>query len=422
MSDQLRKLIDDQNRTWNRMQEITRSADAEGWNAELRANYDDAEKHLDEVSGDIERLDRAGKLADKVDYREPVDARVPAEERAAETPEERGAAYEEAFHAYLRHGMSELPTEQKQVLRSGFVKNENRAGELQTTPGSQGGFLVPEGFRAVITEAMKAFGGLLNHANVITTSTGNNLPWPTNDDTSNVGALLAENTQIAPQHLVFGEKELGAFTYTSKLVLVSWQLLNDSAFDLPNFVARKCGERIGRIWATHLVSGSGSSQPTGLVSAATVGVTGADSALPAITYDNLIDLEHSVDPAYRGSNRVRYVMSDGALKLIRKLKDADGRPLWVPVPAPGFAPSINGYSYTVDNSMAAPAAGGRSVIFGDIAAGYIVRQVQGIQMVRLDERYADFLQSGFFAFARMDADVDDANAVKAFVHGAESST
>lgn len=417
MSEQLKRLVEDQNRTWNRMQEITRSAEADGWNAELRGNYDEAEKHLDEVSGDIERLNRAAKLA-AVEERT-VDPRVPE----AEVPAERGdvdqeSAYRDAFFAYLREGTSEMPREQRQILRAGYTKRENDPGA--TAPGAQGGYLVPEGYRAQITEALKAHGGLLQHANVITTSTGNNLPWPTNDDTGNVGALLGENTQIAEQNLEFGEEELGAYTYTSKLMKVSWQLLNDSAFDLPGYLARKAGERIGRAWSAHLVGGTGTNQPTGLVANCTVGYTGAVSATAALTYDDMLELEHSVDPAYRNNGRARFVLSDGALKLIRKLRDGEDRPLWVPVPAPGFVPTINGYAYTVDNSMAAPAAGARSVIFGDVASAYVVRQVQGIQMVRLDERYADYLQSGFFAFARMDATIDDSKAVRAFVHGPAS--
>src|SRR5690606_9353822 len=120
----------------------------------------------------------------------------------------------------------------------------------------------------------------------------------------------------------------------------------------------------------------------------------------------------SVDPAYRNNGRVRYVLSDGALKMARKLKDGDDRPLWVPVPAPGFTSTLNGYSYTVDNSMAAPAPGARSILFGDVFSAYVVRQVHGVQMVRLDERFADLLQTAFFAYARMDAIPDDLGAVR----------
>jgi HK97 family phage major capsid protein len=112
------------------------------------------------------------------------------------------------------------------------------------------------------------------------------------------------------------------------------------------------------------------------------------------------------------------VMSDGALKMIRKLKDADGRPIWVPIPAPGFPPTINGMPYELDFGMADPAAGARSIIFGDVFAAYVVRVVQGIQLVTMKERYADYLQNGYFAYVRMDATVDDSAAVRAFVHGA----
>src|SRR5690606_3138229 len=135
------------------------------------------------------------------------------EERPVEREIDHSKAYEDAFVAYLRSGMAELPREQREVLRTGMVTRDQA-----TTPGSAGGYLVPEGFRAVITEALKAYGGLLQHANVITTSTGNPLPWPRNDDTSNVGQLLAENTQIGAQDVTFDQAELGAYTYTSKLM------------------------------------------------------------------------------------------------------------------------------------------------------------------------------------------------------------
>lgn len=414
MNDNVNRLIQRQHEIWDRMQTIEAAAVSEkrDWTAEERANYDAAEKDLDLVSGDIERLQRSARreLAQL-----PTVTPVPGEVPAEPVTEDRAAAYEEAFNVYVRRGMSRCSDAQQRLLEENFVAEERAQG---AGTDAAGGYLVPEGFRRVMTETMKAYGGLINHATVITTTTGNPLPWPTNDDTGNTGAILGENTQIGEQDLTLGQSQLGAYTYTSKLVRVSWQLLQDSAFDLNTWLPKKLGERIGRAQAPHLVSGTGTGQPTGLVSSATAGVTGAVSAQPAITYDNLIDLEHSIDPAYRMN--ARYVMSDGALKIIRKLKDGDDRPLWVPVPAPGFPATINGHPYSIDNSMAAPLAAARSIIFGDIAAGFIVRVVQGVQMVRLQERYADFLQTGFFGFARMDAKPDDAAAVKAFVHGAAS--
>lgn len=410
MSEQLRRLVDEQNRTWSRMQEIQRAAEDEGrdWTAEERTNWDAAEKRLTEVSADIERLTRSAELS-KVDYSQVVDTRAAA---TPEQPEDRAGAYEDAFWAYTRRGLGRLNAGQQELLEKNF--SEVRAQGVATD--AAGGYAVPEGFRNVMTESMKAFGGILNLATVISTTTGNDLPWPTNDDTGNKGAILAENTQITEQDFTLGQNRLLAHTYTSKLVRVSLQLLQDSAFNLDTWLPAKLGERIGRAAAEHWATGTGTAQPQGLMVGATVGVTGAVSATAVITYDNLVDLEHSVDPAYRG--RARYVMSDGMLKLIRKLKDSDGRPLWVPIPAPGFPATINGFPYTIDQDIAAPAVSAKSIAFGDIAAGYIIRQVSDVQMVRLSERYADFLQVGFFGFARLDGRIDDPAAVRVFQHGA----
>lgn len=413
MSDRLKRLIDEQNRTWQRMNEIRDAAEAENrdMTAEERANWDAAEARLTEVSGDIERENRFTAL-ERVDRSQIIPASG-GDSEGRETGEDRAARYAEAFSLFVRHGMERLSGEQRGMLAASF--QEVRAqGEGTDTAG---GYLVPEGFRTTMTETMKAFGGIMNVANVITTSTGNPLPWPTNDDTGNVGAILGENTQISEQDLTLGQNQLGAYTYTSKLVRVSLQLLQDSAFNLEAWLPRKLGERIGRAAAAHFATGTGTSQPEG-ISAGTVGVTGAVSATAAITYDNLIDLEHSVNVAYRAN--ARYVMADSTLKLLRKLKDGDDRPLWVPVPAPGFPATINGYAYTIDEGMAAPAADAKSIAFGDFRAGYVVRQVQGVQMMRLAERYADYLQVGFFGFARLDGAIDDSAAFRLFQHGAAS--
>lgn len=404
-------LVEDQNKIWNHMQETQRAVEKDGWTAELRESWDKDEERLTEVSGDIERAERAAKLA-HVDLRQVVDTGAPAEVKPADDGEQRKAAYRGAFDKYIRRGMGTLSQDQQALMERHFEGEETRAqGE---GVDAAGGYLVPDEFSTAIREAIKSFGGILNLATVINTSGGNTLQWPTNDDTANVGAILGENTQITEQDLTFGTQGIGSYTYTSKLVRVSWQLLNDSAFALEPFLARKLGERIGRAMAAHAVSGTGSGQPAGLITGLTTGVTGTGTS--AISYDNLVDLEHTIDPAYRPN--ARYVLSDGALKVLRKLKDADGRPLFQPVPAPGFPATINGNPYTIENSMATPGASAKTIVYGDIAEAYLVRMVQGIQMVVMRERYADFLQSGFFSFARMDAMVVNPAAATVFAHAA----
>lgn len=414
----LERLVDKQNRIWNRMQDLQRRAEAdEGWTQEDRNNWDAAETELTEVSKDIERLQRAAQL-ERVDYGQVVDTRGVAGE--VETPEssteQRAEQYENAFGNYMRGGLERCSMEQRQALMAHFDSSpELRAQGIGTN--TAGGYLVPPGFRNVLQETMKAYGGLLNYAGVINTDSGQPLQWPTVDDTGNVGAILAENTQISQQDVTFGTLTIGAYVYTSKAVLVSLQLLNDAVFDINRELPRMLGERIGRAVAAHFITGTGTGQPEGIVPNITVGVTGATGQTLTVTYDDLIDLEHSIDPAYRDDN-LRWLMNDATLKVIRKIKDTQGRPIWLPVPTPGFPASINGIPYIIDQGMPVPGANNKSIILGNFRRGYLIRQVQGVQMMRLAERWADFLQVGFFGFSRLDARPIDPNAMRAYKHSA----
>ncbi|MFI8531066.1 phage major capsid protein [Streptomyces aquilus] len=409
------RLVDEQNTIWQRMQEIMNGSEGRDLTDEERANWDAAETDLTRISGDLERLERMAQLG-SVDR-----GQILQTSDRGEDPEAEEARYAEAFGLYLRYGLEALQGEQRQLLQGGFNQMQQGQGTsrraLGTAPDNAAGYLVPETFRNTMTETMKAFGGLLNICNVITTSDGGDLAWPTNDDTGNEGALLSENTQVPEQDISVGRRELGAYIFTSKMVKLSWKLMRDEAFGLDAWLPRKLGERIGRAVAGYLITGTGVKQPEGLTTQIRVGKTGANGQTTSVIYDDLVDLEHSVDPAYRGPN-CKYLMHDTSLKVIRKLKDGDQRPLWVPVPAPGFPATINGWSYVIDNKMPEPAAGAKSIAFGDFQAGYVVRQVQGVTTIRLNERFADYLQSGFFGYAEVDGMVDDPAAIAAYQNSA----
>ena len=169
----------------------------------------------------------------------------------------------------------------------------------------------------------------------------------------------------------------------------------------------RLGERIGRILNTHLTTGSGSSQPNGLVTGATSGVTAASGT--AVTYGELIDLKHSVDPAYRGN--ATWMFSDATLAALKKLVDGDSRPLWNPGIANGEPDRLDGDRYVVNNDVLDMASSAKAIIYGDLSK-YVIRDVAGMTLLRLNERYADVGQVGFIAFSRHDGDSLDATAFK----------
>jgi HK97 family phage major capsid protein len=102
-------------------------------------------------------------------------------------------------------------------------------------------------------------------------------------------------------------------------------------------------------------------------------------------------------------------MSDGALKSARliTISGTDTRPLWQPGMIVGEPSTILDKPYFVDNGFAAVASAAKPIVFG-AWANYWIRDVQGVQLMRLDERYAEYLQVGFLAFARNDARLIDA--------------
>lgn len=411
-SNRLQTLLEERANIWSQMTEVIDEAEKAGrdLSAEERQKYEAAEKDLEAKTKAIDTLQRH---ADHARSMEQVE-RDPIVNGGGEVVVEGGGeaeAYRTAFRSYLRYGMEELSTEQKQILRKGFVDSkELRAQGVGTN--SAGGYLVPAGFRDNLIRTMKAYGSVLDVATFIETDSGNTLPWPTVDDTSQVGVILAENTQLSEQDATLGTANLDAYVITSKLTRMSLQLIQDSAIDPEDLVVSLHGERIGRGMNVYLTTGTGSSQPDGIVTNAATGVTAAGAA--AITSDELIDLEHSVDPAYRENGK--FMLADATLANIRKLKaSGTGEYLWQPSMQAGAPSLLNGRPYVINQQMPAATTGNKSVLFGDFRAGYVVRLVRQIQNIRFNERYMDYLQVGFTSFARFDGTQQNAAAYKALV-------
>ena len=326
--------------------------------------------------------------------------------------------YRSAFTSYLRSGLNGISAEQRQLLQDGFtdLSGANQRA-LGASTGSAGGYTVPEGFWAKVTETMKYFGGATTGCEEISTTTGNDLPWPTNDDTANEGYYIGENVELTNEaDLVFGAKTLSAYILASGPARLSLMLANDSGVDIEGIVARKMGERIGRRRNRAFTTGSGSNQPQGQMTALSVGKT--TSGATAITLNEIIDLIHSVDPAYRATGRCRFKLNDLILAYVRKIRDDSGgsglgRPIWEPSVQAGVPDLLLGYRYDINNDMdSTVATTKKTMAFGDWMSAYVVRTVRDGQLMRLAERYAEYLQVGFISYERHDGLVQDTSAAK----------
>ncbi|MFE9738817.1 phage major capsid protein [Streptomyces sp. NPDC006477] len=421
MPNRLQALLDKRATAWAAAQEFqNRGDDATPLSAEDRGAWDAALADVERLSAEIETEERHARLS-AVDYSKVIaptaDTEEAEEDRERHGGEKGVAAYTDAWRSWMRDGNQDLTSEQRSVLRTGWVDGKELRAQGVAT-GAAGGYVVPTEFRAKMVESMKFYGAMRQVAEVVTTETGAKMQWPTNDDTANVGAILSENTQVTEQDVTLGQQEIDSYMYTSKMVRVSLQLLQDSALDFEAWLARKLGERIGRIQNTHFTTGTGSSQPEGIQTNAAIGKTGGTGQTTSVTYDDLVDLVHSVDPAYRTSGRVQFMLADSTLGSVRKLKDSQNRPLWEPSVQAGVPDRVLGYGYVVNQDMPAMAANAKSILFGDFFAGYLIRDVRDVQLLRLSERYADYLQVAFLAFARSDGTPQDTAAYKAYRNSA----
>lgn len=293
-----------------------------------------------------------------------------------------------------------------------------RALSVGTTDA--GGYAV--GYEAIqaFDMAEKYFGPVRNLARVITTETGATLPIPTVNDTSNTAEIVSEGSGITTTaDPVFGQVNLKPFQYVSKAVIVSQQLLQDSAIPLAEVLFAKLGERIGRKQNTDFTTGAGTTLPFGVQVQASLGKTA--SATNAITWDEVFDLQASVDPAYANRPGAGFMMSSTVATYLRKLKDSQNRYLWemsLQAPSPdtgnmrGVAGRIAGYPVYINNDMDATfATNKRLVLFGDFGS-YWIQDAGGPRIVRADEIRLLTNEVVFVAFRRSDANLVNTAAVK----------
>lgn len=367
----------------------------DGWESRHQEQYDAAMNELDDIKAQI---DRTTKLFEKMADDAVVNIAEEAHARSGHKKDVSPA--NQLFMKWLRGGDKALTAEDWITIRN----------TMSTTTTTEGGHTVPTEVAASVVDVLKAYGGVREAASVIQTENGNPINFPTSDGTSEVGELIAENTTATSADPTFGVVTLSTYKFSSKIVAAPFELLQDSAVDIEAFITRRIGDRLGRILNQYFTTGTGTSQPKGVVTAAASGKVGTTGQTLTVIVDDLIDLVHSVDPAYRVAGNVRFMMNDASLKIIRKLKDSQNRPVFLPgydgLAGP-MADTLLGYPITINQDMAVMAANAKSILFGDFSR-YTIRDVMGMQLFRFDDSpYIKLGQIGFLAWMRSGGTLTD---------------
>lgn len=389
------------------MKEISARADQATGNLQStdEEQWQKLDKRQEELKAQYERIERQAVLEAEMDARHIPDNA--GDQRTGDNKEDAEKRYQETFGRWLR------AKKDNQVTAEDYATLEQRGTSTQTgTTDSLGGYTVPEGFSNEIERYMTLYGGMMEACRVITTATGAPFPFPTVNDTSSTGAIITQGTGDTVGDVTFAEVAFPtAYTYTSKIIKVSWELLQDGFFDLENMLAEIAGERLGRILNTHFTTGDNSSKPSGVIPGASSGKTAASAT--AFTRNELLDLLNSVDPAYLKGPGARWMFNNTTLTALKKLSfgSGDDRPLWVPSMREGAPDTLEGLPYTINQDMATAAAGTKPIAVGDFKK-YVIRMAKGITFSSTKEQYWSERAVAYAAYCRADGRLVNTSAIK----------
>jgi len=255
-----------------------------------------------------------------------------------------------------------------------------------------GGNTVPVSFYDRLMAHLIEVSGILQAgATVLNTNSGEQIQIPKTTAHS-TAALTAEAASITASDPAFSQAALGAYKYAT-LIQVSRELVDDTGVDLEGYLAMQAGRALGNALGADLITGNGSSKPTGILNNTTLGVTGptgANGGLGATSgtansgADNLIDLFYSVIAPYRASGSCAWLVKDSTMGVIRKIKDTTGQYMFQPSLVAGTPDTLLNKPIYVDPFMPAIATSGKSIAFGDMSQ-YFVRLAGGVRFERSDE-------------------------------------
>ncbi len=390
--------------------------------ADQRMPSDDA-RRLDEILASIEAIDgdiaREGRLA-KLAAEQTDNLLNNIRDKATVEPHKQNEM-SKALRAYLGGGLQALDDRQRAELAARVTPDIRAA--MSTTTSSEGGYTTDTQYMRSLEEAMKAYGGMLEVSTIMRTASGSDMNFPTADATAETGEIVGQNSSASAGDTTFGNTALSVYKYSSKQIKLPWELLQDTFLDIEAYIQGVLAVRLGRITNTHFTTGTGSGQPRGIVTGAALGKTGTTGQTTTVIYDDLVDLEHSINRAYRRSKKFGFMMADSSLKVVRKIKDSNGRPIFAPgyeQGNPGGAPdTLLGRPITINDDVAAMAANAKSILMGDFGK-YVIRPVMDLTMFRMtDSAYTLQGQVGFVAFQRIGGNLVDAGgAVKYYANSA----
>lgn len=375
------------------------------WTTEDQAKFDSIMDEADRCKSQIQAHLRAVEQDVEDNFKDIDDFKLDDKSKISDA--------KKAMDVFMRKQVRELSNDDVLLIRN----------TMSTTTGSEGGYTVPSEIASQLIDYIKDYGGMRREASQQTTSNGHPISWPTSDGTSEIGEWVAQNASAASADIVFGTVALNVFKAGSKVIAVPIELLQDSIIDIQSLVFKRMASRIGRLANQGYTTGTGTGQPNGVITASSVAKVGTTGQTTTVIYDDLVDLVDAIDIGYfMAGLKPCFMFNQTTRKVIRKIKDTAGRPIWTPSYDTGIIGAVPeqllGYDVCINNDIASPAANAKSIAFGDFSK-YLIRDALDVSIFRFDDSaYMSKGQVGFLAWARTGGNLLDTNAVKLYQHSA----
>lgn len=391
----------------NKAIECRRMLDNSGNAALPKADQERYDSLTIEINDLHDAIDQEQKLLDLMADEHFKDV-MPAKKSNAEPTD----FHRSGYHNWLQNGLDGLNKEEMAAYRN----------TMSTTTGAEGGFTVPSQVASSLISSLKNYSSMRNVAEILTTQSGGPLSYPTSDGTAEIGEVVPENTDATDLDVNFGTAALNCYKFSSKVVKLPIELIMDSGIDIEELVNSRLRERIGRINNQLFTTGTGTGVPFGIVTRASSGTVLATGKATTFDFDDLVNLQESVDDSYNLGGNAKYMMSQAARRVLRKIKDTSGRPIWTPGyelgATAGIPDLLMGSPVVINNDMPVPAANAKSIIYGDLRR-YIIRDCMQVSLFRFtDSVFTRKGQIGFLAWSRSGGNLMDTSAVKFLQHSA----
>ena len=354
----------------------------------------------------VDDMDRMGKEIARLEKLEALDVEMSRATSKPLTSTPVASLDDEAPASKTGRGTKDYIKNFWRVMRSKSVPHEVM-NALQVGTETEGGYLVPDEYERTLVQALEEQNIFRQLAHVIHTSSGDRkIPVVASKGTAQ---WIDEEAQYPESDDSFGQVSIGAYKLAT-MIKISEELLNDSVFDMPSYIATEFARRIGAAEEEAFFTGNGTGRPLGILAetgGAQVSVTGAKA--DAVTFDDVMDLFYSLRSPYR-RNAV-FIMNDATVKALRKLKNGNGDYIWQPSVTAATPDTILNRPVYTSGFMPTLATGNKTILFGDLGY-YWVADREGRSFKRLNELYAPTGQVGFLASQRVDGKLILPEAVK----------